>query len=291
MSPRAFAQPRRAPVSYARLFAFAGFAAAIVPTIVSIARLRWTDPEGTHGPIILATGAWLLWRERGRLSLEAAPMANFTTATAFAPLAVIYACARLFDLLFVEAITAYGMTILLALTYLGPPLMRRLWFPFFYMGFLIPPPPSLVAELTQPLKLWISVESVDVLHRLGYPVALSGTTIQIAQHELMVRTACAGLNSMLTLSAIGLFYVHLHWKSGARNAFALLLAILPIAVFANLARVLILVLLTYYLGEAVAQGVAHELAGLLMFCIAILCLLGVDSVLSALGAKSPLEDG
>ena len=45
-----------------------------------------------------------------------------------------------------------------------------------------------------------------VAEALGYPIASSGVTIQIAQYELLVAAACAGLNSIISLGAICLFY-------------------------------------------------------------------------------------
>ena len=53
--------------------------------------------------------------------------------------------------------------------------------------------------------------------------------------------------------------------------------IVPIAIAANLLRVIVLILLTYYGGEAVAQGFLHEMAGLFMFGVALILLVAWDS--------------
>lgn len=280
--PAAISPPR---IPSARVVAVAGLAAVIAPTLFSTAREHWSTSEGTQGPIILATGAWLLWRVRVVLVRDAAPLTGWAWPLALLPLVLVHAFGRAHGVLSVETAAAYLIGVLAALIYLGPALMRRFWFPFAYLTFLIVPPATVVAEFTQPLKLWISAVSVDLLYALGYPVALSGATIQVAQYELLVKKACAGLGSMLTLCAIGLFYVHLRRDAGVRYGLALLLAIVPVAVLANLVRVLLLVLLTLYFGSAVAQGVAHEFAGLLMFCVAMLGLFAIDAALSALGRK------
>lgn len=276
----------RRDVSPSSLVAGLGLTAVVAPTIVSLARQHWSSPEGTQGPIILATGGWLLWRTHTVLRREAAPLTSTAWLLPLPPLALIYAFARAFGILSLEAAAAYAVAFLAAMIYLGPALMRRFWFPFVYLAFLIPPPATVVAELTRPLRMWISSASVDLLHLFGYPVALAGVTIQIAQYELLVRTACAGLGSMLTLCAVGLFYVHLRRDAGTYYSGALLVAIIPIAVLANLIRVLMLILLTMYFGVSVAQGVAHDFAGLLMFCIAMIGLFATDSALSAAGVGS-----
>ena len=61
--------------------------------------------------------------------------------------------------------------------------------------------------------------------------------------------------------------------------------IFPIAVFANFLRVMILVLLTYYAGEAVAQGFLHEAAGLFMFVVSVLTIFLIDKVLTMIGTR------
>jgi exosortase len=163
--------------------------------------------------------------------------------------------------------------------------LRRLWFPLFYLALSLPPPDSLVATITQPIKIAISALAVDLLYALGYPVASAGVTIQIAQFELLIAAACAGLNSIISLSAICLLYAWLRHHSNARHLLLLGLAVLPIAVFANFVRVLILILITYYMGEAAAQGFLHEFAGLLMFSIALATIFAVDEALLRLGNR------
>jgi exosortase/archaeosortase family protein len=64
-----------------------------------------------------------------------------------------------------------------------------------------------------------------------------------------------------------------------RYALLLTLFILPVAIFTNFVRVLILILLTYHAGDAMAQGFLHNFAGLTMFGIALLTIFAVDSVL------------
>ena len=86
-------------------------------------------------------------------------------------------------------------------------------------------------------------------------------TIQIAQYEMLVAAACAGLNSIISLGAICLFYGYLRHRTNLRAFAVIALSVIPIAVFSNFIRVIILILITYYLGEAAAQGFLHDFAG------------------------------
>jgi exosortase/archaeosortase family protein len=58
----------------------------------------------------------------------------------------------------------------------------------------------------------------------------------------------------------------------------LIFAIVPVAIFANFIRVIILILLTYHGGESVAQGFLHNFAGITMFVTALLTIFAFDSV-------------
>ena len=58
----------------------------------------------------------------------------------------------------------------------------------------------------------------------------------------------------------------------------LVLFIVPVAILANLVRVLLLLLITYYWGEAAGQGFLHEFAGMLMFIVALLGIFVVDNI-------------
>lgn len=281
----------RPPLSITRLFAVLGVGAIAIPTLLTVARDHWGSQEGSQGPIILATGVWLFWRSRKMLRREARPLTAATWALPVIPLVLIHAFARVYRILPLESAIVYLLTIVLAVLYLGPALVRRFWFPFAYLAFLIVPPAILVAELTQPLRIAISAIAVKVLYALGYPVAASGAIIQIGPYELLVRYACAGLGSLLTLCAVGLFYVHLCREAGVRFGAALLLAIVPVAVLANLVRVLIIILLTWHFGAAVGEGVAHELAGLLMFCVAMLGMFAIHGALSAVVGRDRPRHG
>jgi exosortase len=107
-------------------------------------------------------------------------------------------------------------------------------------------------------------------------------TIQIAQYELLVAAACAGLNSIISLGAICLFYGYLRHRTNFLSFVVIALSVIPIAIFSNFVRVLILILITYYLGESAAQGFLHDFAGLTMFAVALITVFVIDSLFTRL---------
>lgn len=255
-----------------------GMAAVIFPTMAYVAESSWSTEQGAHGPIVLATGLWLLWRQWATMRDVAKPAPPAIVALLFIPLLFAYFFARVTQIVEIEGFVMYGLLLVTLYAMIGLKGMQRLWFPLFYLLFVFPPPESLVALVTQPLKIGISKAAIALLYQFGYPIAGQGVTIQIGQYQLLVAAACSGLNSLVSLSAISLFYVYMRHQANWRYAAFLLLAIVPVAIFANFVRVLILILLTYHSGEAAAQGFLHNFAGITMFVTALLTIFAIDLV-------------
>jgi exosortase len=141
----------------------------------------------------------------------------------------------------------------------------------------------IVYALTAPLKQFASAIAEQLLYSLGYPIARTGVVLSIGRYQLLVADACSGLHSMYSLLALSLLYVYLMGHpSRWRNA-VLIAAALPIALAANVVRVIILVLVTYHFGDAAGQGFVHGFAGIALFLIALTLLMFVDTLLGLAG--------
>lgn len=241
-----------------------------------VARESWSTEQGAHGPIVLVTGIWLLVRELRIAPLSLARGGALLTASLLVPCLILFALARISGIIEIEGFAMYASLILIAYALYGGALLQRIWFPLLYLLFVFPPPDTLFAMMTQPLKILISEMAVSILHASGYPIAGSGVTIQIGQYQMLVAAACAGLNSLLSLTALGLFYTYIRHSSNFAYMVVLVCCILPIAILANLVRVLLLLLITYHFGEAAGQGFFHEVAGLSMFATALIGIFMLD---------------
>jgi exosortase len=272
-------------VSWALAIFLLGMAAIVLPTMFDVARLTWTSEQGGHAPIIVATGAWLLWRELKAPDAPARPGNVWVGGVIFAASLALYVASRITGVLELEGVAMYGAVISAFYLLVGGALLRALWFPILYLAVALPPPDQLVTAITQPLKIAISQFAVSLLGALDYPIAREGVTIQIANYQLFVAAACAGLNSIISLSAICLFYVYLRHRSDWRAFVVVGALIVPVAIFSNFIRVLVLILITYYFGEAAAQGFMHDFAGLTLFIVALLAIFGVDALFTRLRGR------
>ena len=157
--------------------------------------------------------------------------------------------------------------------------MRPLWFPLFFLLFMVPLPEPLVVAATMPLKSAVSVVAAELLHALGYPVGRSGVILHAGHYQLLVADACAGLNSIFALEALGLLYMKLMGHRNLARNVTLAVLTLPIAFVANVVRVLTLVLVTYHLGDEAGQGFVHDFAGMVLFLVGLMLMLASDRLL------------
>jgi exosortase B len=259
---------------------WAGLALLFVPTLYDLLHGAWATEEQGHGPIILGLALWLVWRKWPAVTAAAVP--GGAPRAALVPLLVglvLYMLGRSQQILMFE-IGAIPV-LLAALIWLGysGAALRATWFAFFFMLFIIPLPGEVVAALTLPMKMAVSFVTEQLLYAAGYPISRAGVILQIGQYQLLVADACAGLQTLLTLEALGLFYLNLKpHTSGVRNL-VLALLIVPISFAANVTRVIVLTLITYHAGSAAGQGFLHGFAGIVLFLTALLLIMAADSAL------------
>ena len=264
----------------AALLVVIGLVAMYASSYVEMSETFWRTDEQGHGPIILAVSVWLLFNLRHKLGELPSVRA---TKTGFC---LLVFAGLTFALGFSQEvwICTIGSQILvlaaLALIFKGWRGLRLMWFPLFFMIFMVPLPNSLVAAVTAPLKTAVSAVAGNLLYHAGFPVGRSGVMLTVGQYQLLVADACAGLNSMFTLEALGMLYMNLmQYKSVGRNV-SLALALIPTAFVSNVCRVMILVLVTYYFGDEAGQGFVHGFAGMVLFMVALMLMLLYDRILN-----------
>jgi exosortase B len=266
-----------------------GLAMLLVPSFASLASEVWSTESGVHGPIVLATGCWLFWRAWPEVRHLKAQGSMWLGTAMLCTAIILYAFGRAFTFISLEAAGLVGVLFSAAFMYFGPRLLARLWFPILYMCFLIPLPGWFVDGVTAPLKEFVSTSATWLLLQAGYPIAREGVTLYVAHYQLLVEDACSGLNSIISLTSISLFYIYLLHNASWRYSMLLLLWILPAALFANLVRVIALVLITYHFGDAAAQGFLHSAAGMVMFVAALLTIFMIDTLMTPIRRRLTRE--
>jgi len=270
-----------------------GFALSLlwVPTLLRLIGGLWQSDTQAHGPMILAIACWLIYRSFPDVldaCLHQSPDAPCPPISLQARIVgwgflifglVSYVIGRSQTIEFIELGALIWVLAGFVLVYLGPSSLKTLWFPLFFMIFMVPLPGLLVAAVTMPMKIAVSFVAETMMHGLGYPVARTGVILQVGQYQLLVADACAGLHTLFTLEALGLLYLNLLRHESVLRNVSLAVMIIPISFTANVIRVMVLSLITYYFGDAAGQGFLHGFAGMLLFLSALLLIIGVDSLI------------
>jgi exosortase B len=263
----------------ALLLLAAGLLALYLPTTLRLVHSVWSTDEQGHGPLILALCVWLAVQRWPQLmALPDAPAWGLGGSTLALSLAA-YVLGHSQGVLGLEAASQIGVLAALLLCFKGVAGVRVMALPLGFMFFAVPLPGILVQTLTLPLKSAVSACAEWLLHLVGYPVGRTGVVLVIGQYQLLVADACAGLNSMFTLEALGFLWMSLRPRSTAARDALLALVILPISFVANVVRVMVLVLITYHLGDAAGQGFAHDFSGIVLFVAAVLMMMVAEALI------------
>lgn len=265
-----------------------GIGMLFIPTIVDLARTLWQNDDQVHGPIVLTVALYLFWSLRN--DVLDAPIAQKPGIGW--PLLIIglitYTLGRSQGLAIFEIGSLLILLPAILLLMRGSKGLKAVWFPIFFLFFMIPLPGPVVDTLTIPMKIAVSYVTENVLYNVGYPISRNGVILYMGQYQLLVADACAGLHTLFSLEALGLLYLHIvKHESWTRNT-ALAILIIPISFTANVIRVITLTLITYYFGDEAGQGFVHSFAGMVLFVTALMLIIATDSLLR-FGTKQQRE--
>lgn len=256
-----------------------GLLILFVPTYLRLAGGAWTTEEQSHGPVILLAVIWLFWRDRARLANVREKPLPLAGSLLLGLGLLVYVVGRSQNVPIFETFSEIPILVGTILLLRGWASLKLLWIPIFYLIFIVPIPGPILDALTGPLKYQVSSIVEKILYFMNYPIARSGVLLTIGNYQLMVADACSGLYSMNSLTAMGLMYIYIVQHEARWRNWTLLLAILPIAFVVNVIRIIGLVLLTYYFGEAVGQGFMHKFTGYALFSFSIVVLVAFDMFL------------
>lgn len=260
-----------------------GLATLYVPTYISLITGIWSnDVNDDYGPVALLVIVFSAWQKRDIFTLSQGQQKPLLGGLSLTFGLILYIVGRSQDIAIFDLASQLPVLVGVLLLLRGWNAVFRLWFPLCFVFFMLPFPGVLVQEITGPLKQFDSIIVEHVLYMAGYPIGRNGVVLTIGPYQLMVADACSGLNSIFSLSAMGLLYIYyMHRMSWLHNGL-LLAAVAPIAFIANVIRVTVLLLVTYYFGDSAGQGFTHGAASVLLFCVALMLLFAWDYLLGIL---------
>lgn len=266
----------------------AGWVVLYAPVYLQFLDTAWAREENGHVPFVMAIAIGAAWSRLQLGGFTPAPMREFRFGVVGLMIGLaLFAIGRIGEIdLFLSA-SQSAIAASLVLSLFGVDGVKRLWFPLLLTAYLIILPGWALDAATAPLKRFVSIVVSETLYLFGAPVAHSGAVISAGPYQLLVADACAGLNSIVALTSVGAVYLYVVKRQSIKTNIAVIAALLPLAIIANLIRVAMLVLITLYLGYDAGQSFLHDLAGLVMFAIALAGVFLVDAIAARMFEAPP----
>jgi len=243
----------------------------------------WTlgDSYYSHGFLIAPISLVLVWRKRHELI--STPLSS--AAWLGYPL-LLFSCALIVMGAFLgfAVFTHISMIFMLsglALIFFGWSHFRILAFPILFLIFMIPIPASLIQSIALDLKLFATNMAVSLARFMTLPIIHEGSFVYFNDEFLLIGDVCGGLRSLISMLALGALMAYMS-KAKLWSRALLLLAAAPIAVASNVMRILFLCIVGYFWGAKTATGLVHDVSGVLMFVLAFMVFMGLNSFLRRL---------
>lgn len=259
-----------------------GLIALYFPTYYTLATGLWRSDDQAHGPIVLMVVLFLIWQKRhhllppSKVDVKTNPIFGWSLML-FGLLS--YVLGRSQDILVLDIGSQILVLAAILLITRGMPTLKAMWFPLFFIFFMIPLPGIFLDAVTLPMKIAVSYVVENILYWADYPIGRTGVILHMGQYQLLVADACAGMHTLISLEALGLLYLNLVKHDSLLRNVTLAILIIPIAFTANVIRVIVLSLVIYYFGDEAGQGFLHGFASIVLFIAALILIVGVDSLL------------
>jgi exosortase len=240
------------------------------PILLKLARDWSTDPNYSHGFLVLPIAAFLAWERRDRLRIAPSRPSPAGLALVVCSLALLVA-GSLGAELFTTRVSLIGVLAGTVLYAYGWNHLRVLAFPLLFLVFMIPIPAILFDRVAVSLQLVASTLAERLLQTANVPVLRDGNVLTLANVTLEVNDACSGIRSMVALLTVTTLAGE-RWHLPASRRLWLAAAALPIAVAVNGTRVAVSGLAATHFGVEAVRGTLHTATGWAMFVVALACL-------------------
>jgi exosortase len=244
------------------------FVAAIVllwacwPTLAGFIATWSTNPQYSHGFLVLPFSAFLLWNRRNRFATDPCnrPWIGMLLLAAGAALKLL---GGFFAFAWPDQISVLFLIAGVFGTLGGWPTLRWAWPALAFLIFMVPLYGRVETLLSGPLQRIATAVSANVLQTLGFFAQADGTIIILSETELGIVEACSGLRMLLAFAAMSVA-VAIVIDRPAWQRWALVLGTVPIALLCNIGRIVVTAIVLETLGKKWADLVFHDLAGWLM---------------------------
>jgi len=232
-------------------------------------RYEGVDTMYSHGYIVPFASLLMVYMRRDKLQgLKLEP-----SLVGLLPLSLglmMHVGALIFDINFISGFSLLLVVAGIVLLLLGKQYFRALLFPIIYLGFAIPAPHVFIMGLAFRMKIKAAQVAALLCRKvLHMPVVQVGSFIRWSGDQLIVGTECSGLRSLIAILALGFLAAYIFEAPLWKRTLLILLSI-PIALIANVVRIMILTIGAYLYGsQKVLHGFFHDFAGYMVWIVSV----------------------
>ncbi len=240
-------------------------------------RVWLIDANYTHGFLILPISLWLAWRVIGEhpLPRKGEPIRGIlwmVMGLLFHLPGVLLGPSATLPIEFVSLLLVLrGLAVLLG----GREWADRLVFPSLFLIFLFPLPVTWTTQIAVGLQDIVASISAEVLgwfflcFRRGNSIFVAGVA-----EPMVVAKECSGISMMMAFVALGALVAHLG-KTGWLRGLLLMALAVPVAIFANVVRVVLMGMGRVYFGPSWISTWMHDFPAWFTIPLGVACFFGL----------------
>jgi exosortase len=234
----------------------------------------------SHGLVIPFISAWFVWRQRKDwVVLWRSGVPHYFGFILLGCALVMHATGLRMQVPHLSALALIASLWALVWAFLGKKAALQAMFPVGFLLFAVPV--SFLAHATFPLRMLGSVVSTYVLNGIGIPTEQEGTAVVSYAGQgfrLDVADECSGIRSIMALMALTAAYAYVYRKNWPERGFLFVMSI-PVAVVANIARIITIAILARFWGQEFAMTIYHDYSGYLLFSLCVFIVMGLNALL------------
>lgn len=236
---------------------------------------RWVnDPSWSHGFLIPLFSLYFLNQHKGEI-LQVETKTNYLGLVLLICCFIFYALDVVhFKIAYFQSLTLIAAIGSVVLFLGGWKLVKFSWLPVIYLVFAIKLPDRLYKAITMPMRRLAAGISTGLLNLVSdLEAAAKGVVIHVTyrgkvmEPPLDVADACSGMRLLMAFLALGVAMAYLHYRP-AWQRLVLLGSTIPIAILCNVIRVAVTGFIYVLWDPKYAQGIYHDLLGMLMLPLA-----------------------
>ena len=252
-----------------------------LPTFVWM-KARFDEAESyySHGYLVPLVFAYLIWMKRDELRKFAVKPVSLALFI-FVPALLAHLLAYFFEINFISGFTLIAALFGLALYLYGTEVTKKVTFPVVFLAFMVPLPQVMIINISFKMKMMAAQIATSIVNLMGIHAVRDGSIVYLKPDtSLTIGSPCSGLSSLIALMALGALYAYIVKMSRTKKIILFLLSI-PIALAANIFRIVMLLLVGFAYDAKVATGpFVHGFLAFLLYVFAIAGLIIIGRMLS-----------